>query len=136
MEQFYKLQDPKAVVTYHRYNTLGPIGLVSWMQLQHDGLVKDLVAKLPQSNVASASIRGDTRTGHGCGKKGHICPYCPDNKYKRTGGRYHSRTPTPPSSGEGGERAWKPLASWKYIEPKNITKAHVDEDKQEWKCCT
>jgi hypothetical protein len=84
----------------------------------------------------SASIRGDTRTCHGCGKKGHIRPYCPDNKYKRTGGRDHSRTPTPPSSGGGGERTWKPLASWKYIEPKNITKAHIDEDKQEWKLCT
>jgi hypothetical protein len=41
MEQLYKLQDPKAVVTDHRYNTLGPIGLISWMQSQHSGLVKD-----------------------------------------------------------------------------------------------
>jgi hypothetical protein len=141
MEQLYKLQDPKAVVTDHRYNTLGPFGLISWIQRQHAGLVKDrewpaLVAKLPQSNVASASIRVDTRTCHGCGKKGQILPYCPDNKNKHTGGKYYSRTPTHPSSDGGGERTCKPLASWKYIEPKNITKAHVDENKQEWKVCT
>jgi hypothetical protein len=28
------------------------------------------------------------------------------------------------------------MASWKYIETKDLTKAHTDEDGKEWKFCT
>jgi hypothetical protein len=146
MESKYKLSDPKLITTHHEYLELGPIGILAWVQREHINLVTDhewpdLADKLPESNLAGTETnmsstysnkviegKGD-RKCYRCGLADHLRPDCPD----------------PPKEGEhkGGNRAKpedqrvrKPLASWKYIHPDDLTKNYLDEAKRTWKFCT
>jgi hypothetical protein len=146
MESGYKLSDPKLITTNPNYQELGPIGIVAWVQRDHSKLVTDhewpaLAAKLPESNLAGTEMnmlstyskkviegKGE-RKCYRCGSADHLRPDFPD----------------PPKEGEHKEvnrakpedqRVRKPLASWKYIQPADLTKTYPDEAKRSWKFCT
>jgi hypothetical protein len=146
MESTYKLYDPKLITANIDYPELGPIVIVAWVQREHIKLVTDhdwpdLAAKLPESNLAGTEINmsstyankviegKEERKCYRCGSADHLRPDCPD----------------PPKEGEhkGGNRVkqedqWvrKMLASWKYIQPADLTKTYLDEAKRPWKFCT
>jgi hypothetical protein len=77
------------------------------------------------------SDRVDTKTCYKCNKVGHIATYCPD-KTEKTSHVSHTKRYEP----SGAAREARFLASWKYIEPKNISAIHKDEEGREWKFCT
>jgi hypothetical protein len=139
-ENKYKLADPKLITTHQDYSKYGPISLITWLQREHTDLLKDhewpsLASKLPQSNYVSkkngGSDRVDTRTCYKCNKVGHIATYCPDKTDKKSHVSHTKR-----SEPSGSPREAKVLASWKYIEPRDISVIHKDEEGHEWKFCT
>jgi hypothetical protein len=73
----------------------------------------------------------DTLTCYKCNKVGHIATYCPD-KTEKTSHISHTKKSEP----AGAAREAKVLASWKYIEPKDISVIHKHEEGREWKLCT
>jgi hypothetical protein len=139
-ENKYKLADPKLIATHQDYSKYGPIALIAWLQREHTDLLKDhewpaLASKLPQRNYVSnnngGSNRVDTRTSYKCYKVGHIATYYPD-KTEKTSNVSSTKKPEP----AGSAREAKVLASWKYIEPKDILVSHKDDEGREWKFCT
>jgi hypothetical protein len=124
-ENKYKLADPKLITTHQDYSKYGPIALIAWLQREHTDLLKyhewpALVSRLPQINYVSKNNGGydrvDTRTCYKCNKVGHIVNYCPD-KTEKTSHVSHTKKSEP----AGAARGAKVLASWKYIEPKDIS---------------
>jgi hypothetical protein len=138
-ENKYKLADPKLSTTHQDYSKYGPIALIALLQREHTDLLKyhkwpALASKLPQSNYVSkkngGSDRVDTRTCYKCNKVGHIATYFPD-KTEKTSHVSHTKKSEP----AGAAREAKVLASWKYIEPKDISVIHKDEEGREWIFC-
>jgi hypothetical protein len=144
MEGPYKLADLKLITQDNEYATLCPIGIVAWAQKEHTQLVTDhewtaLAAKLPESNLAETHLakatyaskvkEGGIRKCYRCGSENHLRPECPHPPKEG-----ENRGP-PPSTKSEEQRIRKPLASWKYIQPHNLTKTYPDEDKKEWKFC-
>jgi hypothetical protein len=78
----------------------------------------------------SVSGRVDTRTCYKCNKVGHIATYSPD-KTEKTSHVSHTNKSEP----SGAARGAKVLSSWKYIEPKDISVIHKDEEGRGWKFC-
>jgi hypothetical protein len=146
-ENKYKLADPKSITKNPDCNTKGPIALIAWLQEEHTDFGTDhelpaLATKLPQSNNASRTSaqpssdkRPDTRTSYKCHTVGHIAPDCPqrNGKAKIANG---GAKPNAANAKSSEQYEYKPMASWKYIEPKDLTKAHTDDDGKEWKFCT
>jgi hypothetical protein len=71
--------------------------------------------------------RVDTRTSFKCNKVGHNAPNCPEKTSNVSG--------TKKTEPAGDDREVKVLASWKYIEPKDILVNHKDDEGREWKFC-
>jgi hypothetical protein len=150
MEKIYKLAYPTSIVVDTHYNTHGHIALIAWVQKEHTDLITDhdwpaLTAKLPESNNASMNNTTSTvvqhrdtfvenRTCHHCNEKGHIRPHCPKLAHLRNGGGTRARSA--PEETKTEALIPKPLASCKFIEPKDITISHTDEDGKAWKFCT
>jgi hypothetical protein len=139
-ENKYKLADPRLITTHQDYSIYRPISLIVWLQREHTDLLKDyewpdLARKLPQSNYVSknngGSDRFDTRTCYKCTIVGHIVTYCPDKTKKKS-----HVTHTKRSEPSGAPRGAIVLASSKYIEPKDISVIHKDEEAREWSFCT
>jgi hypothetical protein len=139
-ENKYKLADPKLITTHQDYSKYGPIALIAWLQREHTDLIKDhewpaLASKLPQSRYVSKNNGGtdrvETRTCYKCNKVGHIATYCRD-KTEKTSNVSHTKKPEPAGAAWGA----KILASWKYIEHKDISVIHKDEEGREWIFCT
>jgi hypothetical protein len=147
MEGAYKLVDPKLITKDAEYATLGPIGIVAWAKKEHTQLVNDhewpaLASKLPESNMAETEMNlskpsyaskvrdGAAHKCYRCGSADHLRPDCPQppKDGERSGG--------PPPTFKSEERVRKALASWKYIQPHDITKTYPYDDKKEWKFCT
>jgi hypothetical protein len=142
-ENKFKLADPKSITIAAGYCTLGPIALLAWLQQEHIELVTDhewpaLATKLPQSNNVMPSNgnikREETRTCYKCHTVGHIAPNCPQKSDESNSST--RKTTSKASDGDSVPREWKKLASWKYVEPKDVTKMHIDDNDKEWKCCT
>jgi hypothetical protein len=146
-ENKYKLADPKSITTTPDYNTYGPIALIAWLQEEHTDFVTDhewpaLATNLPQSNNASSTSaqpssdkRHDTRTCYKCHTVGHIAPDCPQSIGKAKIA-YVGAKPNAANAESSKQYEYKQMASRKYIEPKDLTKSHTDEDGKEWKFCT
>jgi hypothetical protein len=150
MEKQYKFVDPKSIVADTHYHTHGPIALIAWAQKEHTDLITDhdwpaLTAKLPESNNASMNNATSTvvencgtfvenSTCHHCKEKGHIHPHCPKLANRRNGGGARARSA--PEETKTDASTPTPLASWKYIEPKELTISHTDKDGKAWKFCT
>jgi hypothetical protein len=146
-ENKYKLADPKSITTNTYYNTYGPIALIASLQEDHMDFVTDhewpaLATKLPQSNNAlitgaqpSSDKRPDTRTCYKCHTVGHIAPDCPQKNGKSRNANGEAKT-NAANAEPSNQYEYKPMASWKYIDPKDITKAHTGEYGKEWKFCT
>jgi hypothetical protein len=66
---------------------------------------------------------------------GHIAPDFPQ-KNGRSRNSNRGAKNNAANSEQSGQCEYKPMASWKYIKPKDLTKAHTDEDGKEWKFCT
>jgi hypothetical protein len=75
--------------------------------------------------------RVETRTCYKCSKVGYIATYCPDKTEKTS-----NVSGTKKTEPAGATREGKVLASWKYIEPKDISVSHKDDEGREWKFCT
>jgi hypothetical protein len=146
MEGAYKLADPKRITQDTDHATLGPIGIMAWAQKEHTQLVTDhewpaMASKLPESNLAETNLAkssyaskvkdGFERTCYQCGSKDHLRPECtqPPKEGERSGG-------PPPTTKPEEQRVRKALASWKYIQPRDITKTYTNNDKKEWTFCT
>jgi hypothetical protein len=82
------------------------------------------------SNNNGGPDRVDTGTCYNCIKVGHIATYCPDKTEKTSNGS-GKKKPEP----AGDPREENVLASWKYIEPKDISVIHKDEKGREWIFC-
>jgi hypothetical protein len=136
MESTYKLSDPKLIPADTNYPELEPIGIVAWVQREHIKLVDyhewpALVAKLPEINLAgternvSSTYTNKVIEGKGehkcyrCGSVDHLCPDCPDPP-KEGGHKGRNRVK------QEYQRVRKTLASWKYIQPADLTK-HLQE---------
>jgi hypothetical protein len=150
MEKQYKLSDPKSIVVDTLYHTHGHIDLIAWVQKEHTDLITDhdwsaLTAQLP--DITNASMYNATSTVvehcgtfvengtcHPCKEKSHIRPHCPKLTNRRNGGGTCARSD--PEETKKNALTPKPLASWKYIEPKYLTISHTDEDGGASKCCT
>jgi hypothetical protein len=153
MEDGFKLSDPKSMTNHRDYSTLGPIGVIVWVQKEHSNVICDhewqaLASKLPKSNHAT------TLTCYNCGENGHIKPNCPKmNDGHRTSNVTPTVTPkaTPPPPApnvnppqtpkavvekKDGECVRRPMSAWKGIRPFDITGAYIDNDDKEWKLCT
>jgi hypothetical protein len=74
--------------------------------------------------------RVDTKSCYKCNKVGQIATYCPD-KTEKTSHVSHTKKSEP----AGAAREAKVLASWKYIEPNNISVIDNDEEGREWIFC-
>ena len=130
MEHPYIHLDPKLVMKDPAYQTCGPLAILSYLQAEHGKLVADKewepLSTMPESNNAStdtAKTKTGTRTDdtasgksrhadltcRACGKKGHI-----KQNFTASGSS---------SSGDSEKTQPTRLANWKYINPKDITKA-------------
>jgi hypothetical protein len=126
----YKLADPASLTNDPRYHEYGPIGVIAWAQNIHSKFLADhewlgLASKLSQIEPAqsnSVQTKGKFTCYH-CGEDGRIKPNCP----KLQAG-------VPKNDERQKER--RPLAAWKTLRPKDITKVFVDENKVEWNLCT
>jgi hypothetical protein len=140
MEGTYKLADPKLITQDTDYPTLGPIGSVAWAQKEHTQLVTDhewpaLAAKLPESNLAETNLAkatyaskvkdGVVRKFYLCGSEDHLRPECPQPPKEG-----ENRGGPPPSAKPEEQRVRKALASWKYMQPHDLTKTYPDDDKK------
>jgi hypothetical protein len=146
-ENKYKLSDPKSITTNTDYNTYRPIALIAWLQEEHTDFVTDhewpaLATKLPQRNNASRTIeqprsdkRPDMQTCYKCHTVGHIAPDCPQKNGRSRNAIGEAKT-NAANYEPSDQYEYKPMASWKYIGPNDLTKAHTDEDGKEWKFFT
>jgi hypothetical protein len=75
--------------------------------------------------------RVETGTCYKCNKVGHIATYCPDKTEKMS-----NASGTKKTEPAGAAQEAKVLASWKYIDPKDISISHKDDEGLEWKFCT
>jgi hypothetical protein len=144
MEDGYKLADPASMAQHTNYTTLGPIGIISWIQREHAKFVHDhewpaLTTTLPQSNNATAVDRNyrTIMTCYHCGEDGHIKPRCPKPKEKIIPKVVVPKEKDEKADGEAGDpKARNPLAAWKKIRPFDLTKPHEDNAGQKWMFCT
>jgi hypothetical protein len=98
MEDGFKLSNPKSMTNHREYSTLGPIGVIAWVQKQHSKFIRyhewpALASKLPESNNAMIL------TCYNFWENGHIKPNCPKlNDGHRTSSITPTTTPkaTPP----------------------------------------
>jgi hypothetical protein len=128
------------ITTHQDYSKYGPTALIAWLQQEHTDLLKDrdwpaLASKLPQSNYVSKKNGGpdrvETRTCYKCKNVGYIATYCPDKTDKKS-----NISSTKKHEPAEASREAKVLASCKYIEPKDISVSHKDDEGREWKFCT
>jgi hypothetical protein len=90
---------------------------------------------LEKSAQSSSDKRPDMRTCYKCHTAGHITPDRPqrNGKAKIANG---GAKPNAANAESSEQYEYTPMASWKYTKPKDLTKAHTDEDGKEWKFCT
>jgi hypothetical protein len=131
MEHKYKLSDPKALISDPEYALVyGPLALIGNVNDTYGRLLSDrrwpaLATKLPQSNNASkVTPAGDAKCFRCQGP--HLVKDCP-----KKGKDVDSKDEPPAKKDKASE-----LPAWKYLEPKDLTKALTDEHGREWKFCT
>jgi hypothetical protein len=144
MEDGYKLSDPASMTQHTDYTTLGPIGIIAWVQREHAKFVRDhewpsLTTTLPQGNNAMVVDRNyrTIMTCYHCGEDGHIKPRCPRIQKKIPPKVVVPKEKDEKAAGEPGEpKVRNPLAAWKKIRPFDLTKPHEDNAGQKWMFCT
>jgi hypothetical protein len=130
MEDKYKLVDPASLTNDPGYHEYGPIGVIAWAQKIHSKFLADhewpgLASKLSHLESAQSNYvqtKGKFTCYH-CGEDGHIKPNCP---------KLQAGVP----KNDERQKNRRPLAAWKTVRPKDITKVFVDENKFEWNFCT
>jgi hypothetical protein len=144
MEDGYKLSDPASMTHHTAYTTLGPIGIITWVQREHAMFVRDsewpaLTTTLPQGNNATVVDHNyrTIMTCYHCGEDGHIKPKCPRLKEKITSKVSVPKEKDEKSDGEPSEpKVRNPLAAWNKIRPFDLTKPHEENAGQKWMFCT
>jgi hypothetical protein len=144
MEDGYRLADPASMTQHIAYTTLGPIGIIAWMQREHAKFVRyhewpALTTTLPQGNNATVVDRNyrTIMTCYHCGEDGHIKPKCPRIKEKIFPKVVAPKEKDEKADGEPSEaKVRNPLAAWKKIRPFDLTKPHEDKSGQKWMFCT
>jgi hypothetical protein len=139
MEHKYRVVDPRKILSDPNYDTLGPIGLIATLHEIYERLVTDhdwpaLAAKLPQSNNASANsaVKPGDKSDIKCFrcKGNHHIKDCPKKtKHKDTGVDKDADEPA-------AKKVKTAVPAWRYVEPKNLTVALVDDNGKNWKFCT
>ena len=141
MEHKYKVLDPRSLLLDKDYHQYGPVGVISTLQQIHGRLLSDhdwpaLATQLPESNHAdahsgrgsrpgSSSSGADERKCFRC-KGPHLIKDCPLKKKEKGGS----------DSEPAAKKTKTELPSWKYVEPKDLSKPVVDDDGRSWKFCT
>ena len=119
------------------YTNVGPYAICVVLQEEHGRLIADsdwpaLATKLPESNEVTPEEAIETPQKQiqcfKCKQWGHKAnhPACP---------LYSKKPTTRPTQEQMSERRLKEKDPWKYIEPKDLTKPVVIDDK-EWYFCT
>jgi hypothetical protein len=126
------------------YTTLGPIGIIAWVQREHAKFVHDhewpaLTSTLPQGNNATVVDHNyrTIMTCYHCGEDGHIKPKFPRLKETITSKVVVPKEKDEKADGEPSEPKMRNLlAAWKKIRPFDLTKPHEDNAGQKWMFCT
>ena len=137
MEHKYKLSDPKTLISDPDYHLYGPLALIGNVNDTYGRLLSDrrwpaLATKLPQSNHTSKDNRAPPAADVKCFRcQGpHLIKDCPKKGKQADSSREEPDTKKPKKEKE------KELPAWRYLEPKDLTKALKDGDGREWKFCT
>ena len=149
MEHKYKVLDPRKILQDPSYDKLGPLGLISTLHEMYGQLITDhdwpaLATKLPQSNHAAANSSaksGDRGDKHDINIK---CFRCKGNHHvkdcpKRAKNKDRDADKDVDKDSDDHPPAKKPkstLPAWRYVEPKDLTTALVDDNDKQWKFCT
>jgi hypothetical protein len=140
----YKLSDPASMTQHTAYTTLGPIGIIAWVQREHAKFVHyhewpALTTTLPQGNSATVVDRNyrTIMTCYHCGEDVHIKPKCPRLNEKINLNVVVPKEKDEKADGEPSEpKVRNPLAACKKIRPFDLTKPHEDNAGQKWMLCT
>ena len=131
MEHKYKLSDPKTLISDPDYHLYGPLALIGNVNDTY-GRWPALATKLPQSNHASKDNRATPAADVKCFRcQGpHHIKDCPKK------GKPADSSKEEPDAKKPKKEKDKELPAWRYLEPKDLTKALKDGDGREWKFCT
>ena len=135
LETKYKLLDPAAMAKDPLSTLYGPYTVCAKLQEEHGKLISDsdwpaLATKLPESNTipvtpdqspTNPSSTGQNVQCYKCKQLGHKAnnPSCP--MYNKSGKRDNS---------SGPPTRLKPKDPWKYVEPRDLSKPAIIDDKE------
>ena len=135
MEHKYKVLDPRKICDDPEYSMYGPIALITTLHEIYGRLLTDhdwpaLATKLPQSNNVTATSTsaktGGDKPDINCFrcKGNHHVKECPKKRNKdRDGDKAADKSAGEPSA----KKAKSSLPAWRYVEPKDLATALVDD---------
>jgi hypothetical protein len=143
MEHKYKVLDPRKICDDSEYSIYGPIALITTLHEIYGRLITDhdwpaLATKLPQSNNATAHSKAvGEKSDIKCFrcKGNHHVKDCP-KKQNKNKDRDADKDADKDSDEPAVKKAKSSLPAWRYIEPKDLTTALVDDSGKKWKFCT